>query len=52
MLAHCLKLYIDLTARPTASGIKEYAKLFGRMTYDQQGELSYLIHQHFHGCVA
>lgn len=46
---YLLKLYIELTARPTEIGIKEYAKRFSRLPYDQQGELSFLIHSHFHG---
>lgn len=49
MIETCLNLYIKITGKPTKFGIVTYAKLFSRLSYDQQGELSYLIHQHYHG---
>ena len=42
-----LAMYLDITASPRHAVMKEYARLFGRLSYDEQGELSYQISRHF-----
>ena len=49
MLDKCFRIYIELTAYPDHAKMRMYASMFSKLDYAQQGELSYLIHQHFHG---